>query len=97
MPVRSYLFPAFSLTMLAGCPQESKLSVYNAEPKAEITSPADGAAVLSGTVLSLRGAASDDNDAASDLSARWFVNDAVACVVTANDGTSSSAATPETL
>ncbi len=89
------LSPVFSLTALgglaglAGCGRDDKLAVYNAEPKAEITSPVDGAAALSGTALSLRGAASDDNDAAAELSARWFVNDAEACAAAtpAADGT----------
>ena len=88
----SLLSHVFSLTALAGlvaCGQDDTLAVYNAEPKAEITAPVDGAAVLSGTPLALRGAASDDNDASSELSARWFVNDAEACAAAtpAADGT----------
>ena len=88
----SILSPVFSLTALiglAGCGQDGKLAVYNAEPQAEITAPVDGAAVLSGTPLALRGAASDDNDSSAALSARWFVNDAEACPAAspAADGT----------
>lgn len=64
--------------LTSGC-SDQKVGTFNAPPEAQITSPADGATVLAGSLLTLRGAASDANDAASELTARWFVDDAEAC------------------
>ena len=73
---------------LVGC-SDQKVGTFNAPPEAQITSPADGATVLSGSLLALRGAASDANDSAAELTTRWFVDDAEACAgaTPAADGT----------
>ena len=75
---------------LAGC-SDQKVGAFNTPPEAQIMSPADGATVLSGTPLTLRGAASDANDPTADLSAHWFVDDVEACApaTPADDGTTS--------
>ncbi len=79
-----------ALLVLAGCSDQA-VGKFNSAPDAQITSPADGATVLAGTPVTLRGAASDPNHAAAELTARWFVDDAEACAaaVPAADGTTS--------
>jgi len=78
------------LLVLAGCSDQA-VGKFNSAPDAQITSPADGTAVLAGTVVTLRGAASDPNHDAAELTARWFVDDAEACAaaVPAADGATS--------
>jgi hypothetical protein len=74
---------------LAACKPDAGLTKYNSEPEAQITAPGDGETVLEGTVVTLRGAASDANHDASELITRWFVGDTEACASTvpAADGT----------
>lgn len=57
----------FSLTTLAACREPDDSATSNAAPRAEITSPADGAAGMAGAALSLRGTVSDDNDDDEDV------------------------------
>lgn len=79
-----------SLNVMVGC-SDQKVGAFNTPPEAQITSPADGATMLSGTPLTLRGAASDANDQTADLSAHWFVDDVEACApaTPADDGITS--------
>jgi hypothetical protein len=89
-PANVLLPPAllFSLAALAGCKPDAGLTKFNSAPAAQITDPADGDTALSGTTLMLRGAASDPNHDAAELTARWFVDDAEVCAATpADDGT----------
>jgi hypothetical protein len=68
-----------SPSLLTSACSDQKVGTFNAPPEAQITSPADGTTVLAGSLLTLRGAASDANDAASELTTRWFVDDVEAC------------------
>lgn len=52
---------------------------HNALPEVEILSPVQGEALREATLLTLRGAASDPDDAAKDLVARWYVDDVQVC------------------
>jgi hypothetical protein len=81
------LAPAFGL--LSACRPDSGIQKVNSPPDAQITAPADGASVLEGTTVTLRGAASDPNHDAADLSTRWFVGGIETCGSTppAADGT----------
>ena len=81
--------------LLGGCAPEGGLTKFNSNPEATITAPADGEEVLAGTAVTLRGAASDPNHGATELSARWFVDDAEACAAAAPaaDGLSTCAFT----
>ena len=82
------IWASLTAAALVGC-SDQKVGTFNAPPEAQITSPADGATVLSGSLLTLRGAASDANDSAAELTTRWFVDDAEACAgaTPAADGT----------
>lgn len=88
------LLTSLTTMLLTGC-SDQKVGAFNGPPEAQITSPADGAAVFSGTELTLRGAASDANDAASELTTHWFVDDAEACAgaTPAADGSTTCALT----
>ncbi len=81
--------------LLGGCDPDAGLTKFNSNPEATITAPADGEELLAGTVVTLRGAASDPNHGATELSARWFVDDAEACAAAAPaaDGLSTCAFT----
>lgn len=74
---------------LPACNPDAGLTKFNAEPEAQIAAPSDGSAVLEGTTVSLRGAASDPNHATGELLARWFVGTTEVCPSTAPaaDGT----------
>jgi hypothetical protein len=88
-----------TLLLLLACSRDGGLTKFNSAPEAQITAPADGSAVLEGSTLTLRGAASDPNHATSTLLARWFVNDAEVCASATPqaDGTTVCALTvPET-
>ncbi len=80
---------SLALLLLAACNPDAGLTKFNSEPEAQITAPSDGSAVLEGTTVTLRGAASDPNHATGELLARWFVGDEEACASTAPaaDGT----------
>jgi hypothetical protein len=82
-------FSAPWLALLAACRPDAGLAKYNTPPEAQITAPEEGAAVLEGVALTLRGAASDANHATTELSVRWFLDDAEACAAAAPaaDGT----------
>ncbi len=83
------LSPVLSLLLLAACAPDAALTKFNSLPTAQILAPESGASVLAGTTVTLRGAASDPNHDANELTARWFVNDTEACAgaVPAADGT----------
>lgn len=76
------------LLLLVAC-SDAGLTKYNSLPEAQILSPVVGESLREGTVLLLRGAASDPNDAARELSARWFVDDNPVCepITPNSDGT----------
>jgi hypothetical protein len=78
-----------ALGVLSACRPDSGLQKVNSEPEAQITAPAEGSALLAGTAVTLRGAASDANHDASELRTRWFVGEDEACASTAPeaDGT----------
>jgi hypothetical protein len=78
-----------TLLLLLACKPDAGLTKFNSEPEAQITAPADGAAVLEGSTVTLRGQASDANHDASELLARWFVGEDEACASAppAADGT----------
>lgn len=73
----AWLAPAIGV--LPACKPDGGLTKFNSPPEAQITAPGDGEAVLAGTAVTLRGAASDANHDASELSARWFVDGALVC------------------
>lgn len=75
--------------LLVACAPDAGLTKHNSDPAAQITAPADGAAVLEATTVTLRGQASDANHDASELLARWFVAEEEVCtsVAPALDGT----------
>ena len=82
--------PHYALLLpLIACGRDAGFTKFNSEPGAQITSPADGATVLEGSTILLRGQASDPNHDASLLLARWFVADQEACTsaAPASDGT----------
>ncbi len=81
--------------VLAGCGHDDGLTRFNSEPDAEILAPTDGATLAEGATVTLRGAASDANDAAAELLARWFVEDTEVCAAAAPaaDGTATCAIT----
>lgn len=66
------------LVLLTAC-NDQKFGARNTTPEAAITSPADGDSVLEGTILDLRGIASDANDDASTLTATWYVGETLLC------------------
>lgn len=78
-----------AFVVLAACKPDAGLTKFNSTPEANITAPADGASVLAGTTLALRGSASDPNHPTSELLARWFVDDTEVCASAApmEDGT----------
>jgi len=67
------------------CQPDQGLKTFNAEPEAEITSHADGAEVLEGYTESFRGAVSDPDHAAEDLTATWYLDGDVVCESAAPD------------
>jgi hypothetical protein len=67
-----------ALTLLA-CEPDAGLTKYNAEPVAAISAPAEGSSLLTGSAVTLRGTATDENHDATKLTAGWFVNDVSAC------------------
>ncbi len=67
------------LTLTWACGSEDKLSVDNAFPVANITSPSGDEPAHEDEILNLIGTVSDDTDAASDLTVVWFADDAEAC------------------
>ena len=69
--------------LLVACAPDASLTKFNSDPEAQITAPADGAEVLEGSTLTLRGQASDANHEPSDLLTRWFVGEEEACTSTA--------------
>ena len=72
-----------SVGVLSACRPDTGLVKFNSRPEAQVTAPSDGASVLEGTTVTLRGAASDPDHATTDLLARWFTGDAEACASTA--------------
>jgi hypothetical protein len=70
---------------LMACTGEQGVKAFNAEPEAEITSHADGAEVLEGYTESFRGAVSDPDHAADDLTATWYLDGDVVCESAAPD------------
>lgn len=66
-------------TILASCTGDAGLTKFDAIPDVTITSPADGATILSGAAVELQGTTSDVDDAASSLVATWTVNDTAVC------------------
>jgi hypothetical protein len=61
------------ILLVLGCTRDGGLTKFNADPEAQVTSPADGTPVREGQTLTLRGQASDANHATVGLSARWYV------------------------
>lgn len=66
------------LLVLAAC-SDNSLSKLNEPPIAQILTPSDLLATSAGATWSLRGSASDVDDATDTLSASWFLNDAEVC------------------
>lgn len=64
---------------VAACAPDAGLTRHNSAPTATILSPADGAVVVEGEEIELRGAAGDPDDSAADLVATWFVDDVEQC------------------
>ena len=64
---------------LMACAGDQGVKAFNAEPEAEITSHADGSEVLEGYTESFRGAVSDPDHAAEDLTATWYLDGEVVC------------------
>lgn len=58
---------------------DTTLSKFNNPPGAQILSPADGDSALEGSQLTLRGAASDTNDATETLLVQWFADGVELC------------------
>ncbi|MEC7948346.1 MAG: Ig-like domain-containing protein, partial [Myxococcota bacterium] len=71
--------PALALLAAAMACNDGGLTAYNVAPKARITSPVVGESVPQGRPVTIRGAASDDNDRNEVLTARWFVDDQEVC------------------
>jgi hypothetical protein len=69
----------FAAIALPACKPDAGLTKYNAEPAAAITAPAEGSSLLTGSAVTLRGTATDENHDATKLTAGWFVNDVSAC------------------
>lgn len=65
--------------VLAACTGDGGLTARNAPPAAEITSPGDGRAVDEGASVTLRGQASDPDDASVELVADFTVDGEIAC------------------
>ncbi len=87
------LFPLASLA----CRQDGGLTKFDSKPEPAISSPADGSTLIAGAAVTLYGTASDPDDDTSDLTARWFVNDAEVCASAALDdvgGTSCDTVVP---
>ena len=86
--------------LLAGACSDQNLGRFNTPPQATITSPATGSSAMAGSRLVLRGASSDTDDQAADLSATWFAADTEICApnAPADDGTSTcELVVPDTL
>ena len=77
-----------TLLVLAGCP-ENRVTPFNANPEATITSHEEGDVVAPG-LIELRGNVSDPDDTAENLLALWVVDGTTACVAEAptSQGTS---------
>ena len=71
--------------LLLACRGDNTLKTFNSEPSAEITSHSDGDEVLEGYTETFRGAVSDPDDSAADLTATWYLDDAVLCESAAPD------------
>ena len=80
------LTPLLIPLLLSAC-SESGVKAYNVDPVAEIISHADGAEVLEGYVETFRGAVSDANHGASNLTATWYLDGDVLCEGAAPDAT----------
>ena len=81
------LTPLLIPLLLSAC-SESGVKAYNVDPVAEIISHADGAEVLEGYVETFRGAVSDANHGASNLTATWYLDGDVLCEGAAPDAVS---------
>jgi hypothetical protein len=79
---------------LAACNGDSQVTANNADPTATITAPEDGDSFSETSRVTLRGAASDPDNDASELSVAWFLGDEPLCdaVPPADDGTTLCAA-----
>ncbi len=77
------------LLLLGLACNEAGLRVSNKAPEAQIVDPADGGEVREGYAVTLVGAATDDDNAASDLEARWRIDGEEVCSwsAPAEDGT----------
>ena len=60
-----------TLLLLFSCGSEESLSVYDTEPNASITQPADGAEYDEGTVVTLEGLVDDAQDTNDKLEVTW--------------------------
>lgn len=63
--------PLATLLFLVAC-SDNSVTKTNAAPEATVTFPSDGAEVVEGSAVDLRGSAADPDDAASDLMAAWY-------------------------
>ncbi len=86
--MRVNLLGIVGIGLAAGC-VDNGVTKFDSPPVAVITSPADGTTEKQAATVTLRGSASDANDAADTLLASWFVDDVAACaaVPPAGDGT----------
>ncbi len=73
---RSLLFILISLSWSCS---DTTVKAFNAEPEAAITSHSDGDEVFEGYTESFRGAVSDPDHAADDLTATWYLDGEVIC------------------
>jgi hypothetical protein len=64
---------------LSACNRETQVTPRNADPAAEILSPADGASVAAGDPVALLGSGSDPDHEASELIATWRIDETVVC------------------
>ena len=85
---------ALGALTLAGC-QDTAVSRFNSEPEASIQSHQDGSPVVAGSTVDLRGAVSDANHSANDLTVTWTAGGRELCPVgpPAADGTTLCSAT----
>lgn len=74
----SPLSPLLPALLLSAC-NDQKLGRFNSPPEAAITSHLDGDSAPEGYALTLRGSASDPNDAAETLRASWYLGETRVC------------------
>ena len=64
--------------LLAGC-QEHKVTAFNSEPVASITSHTESDQFVEGTAQTFTGMVSDDDDGVGELSTTWRIGEREVC------------------